>query len=152
MYDSHSKGDVVAIADIFWMCYYIGLTIGITTSGSLTCNAAKYTGRVVHKVIHKAWDPVVIQRVSEDSFMSRHKCKKKTFFSWQSPHSNFWCENPYLHAISSPLIGLCCLLWVWILFDITFLVTIENLFELQDAECKHNLSSFLDSAGYFFEE
>lgn len=64
MYDSHSKGDVVAIADIFWMCYYIWLTIGITTSGSLTCNAAKYTGRAVHKVIHKTWDPVIIQRVS----------------------------------------------------------------------------------------
>lgn len=68
MYHSHTKGDVVAIADIFWMGYYIGLMIGITTSASLTSNAARYTGRIVHKVIHKAWDPVIIQRVSYWNF------------------------------------------------------------------------------------
>lgn len=73
MYDEKSKGDVVAIADIFWMLYYVALTIGITTTGSLTTNAAKYTGRMVHKVIHRTWDPVIIQRVSECFVYNRKK-------------------------------------------------------------------------------
>lgn len=80
------------------MCYYIGLIVSITTTSSLACNAAKYTGRVVHRVIHKTWDPVILQKVG--SFLRiglRKSINKLRLFSVDNSFATTIVEETDVH-------------------------------------------------------